>query len=103
MPGHITEHFARASSILGYKIDPPEPTVDLVARFALGRDSTLALRLFELNASLYPNSANTHVALGDFWLAKKDSAKALAHFERAVALRPGLKRAAEKTQELKRR
>jgi uncharacterized protein len=101
VPGYITEHFARASTVLGYKIDPPEPLVDLVARVALGRDSTAALRLFELNASLYPNSANTHVALGDFWLTKKDSTRARGHFERALALRPGLQRVQERVRALK--
>ena len=42
----------------------------------MGRDTTVAQRLFEMNAALYPKSAATQVALGDLWLAKKDSAKA---------------------------
>ena len=100
-PGFVTKHFERASSALGWKIDPPEPTVDMLARFALGRDSTTALRLFELNASLYPNSANAHAALGDFWLAKKDTTKALGHFDRALALRPGLQRVKDRVRGLK--
>ena len=29
VPGYITEHFARASTVLGYKIDPPEILVML--------------------------------------------------------------------------
>jgi predicted alpha/beta superfamily hydrolase len=101
-PDYLAEHFARASTVLGYKIDPPEPIVDMVARIALGRDSTAALRLFEMNAGLYPNSGNAHTALGDFWLAKKDSAKALGHYERALAIRPGLQRAQERARTLKR-
>lgn len=100
-PEYLTDHFARASASFGYRIDPPEDMVDLVAHVALGRDSTAALRLFEMNAALYPNSANTHVALGDFWLAKKDSAKALGFYERAVALRPGVQRAKEMVRKLK--
>jgi len=100
-PEYLAEHFARTSAALGYKIDPPEPTVDLVGRVALGRDSTAALKLFELNASLYPSSANAQMALGDFWLAKKDSAKALGFFEKAVALRPGLQRAKDTVRKLK--
>ena len=46
-----------------------------------------------MNASLYPTSANAYVSLGDLWLARKDSAKALGYFEKALALRPGLQRA----------
>jgi uncharacterized protein len=101
-PEYLAEHFARASTALGYKIDPPEAIVDLVGKVALGRDTTAALRLFEANAAMYPNSANVHVALGDVWLAKKDSAKALGHYERAVSLRPGTKRAKEMVGKLKR-
>ena len=98
---YLTEHFAKASRTIGYKIDPPEPLVDAAARLSLGRDSTTALRYFELNATLYPTSANAHVALGDFFLAKKDSAKALGHYERALALRPGVKRAQDMVRTLK--
>ena len=92
-PGYLADHFARASAALGYKIDPPEPLVDMVGRIALGRDTTAALKLFEMNTLLYPASANAYVSLGDVWLAKKDSAKALGYFEKALALRPGLQRA----------
>lgn len=100
-PEYLTEHFARASTALGVKFDPPESMVDQVGRIALGRDSTVALELFEMNAALYPNSANAHMALGNFWVGKKDPAKALRHFERAVALRPGLQRAQEMVRQLK--
>src|SRR5688572_25359971 len=92
-PGYLADHFARASAALGYKIDPPEPMVDMVGRIALGRDTTAALKLFEMNTTLYPTSANAYVSLGDVWLAKKDSAKALGYFEKALALRPGLQSA----------
>jgi predicted alpha/beta superfamily hydrolase len=100
-PDYIAEHFASASTALGYKIDPPEDMVDLVGHVALGRDSTAALELFEMNATLYPGSANAQVALGDFWLAKKDSVKARSFFEKAVALRPGVQRAKDMVRKLK--
>ena len=100
-PRYLAEHFARASTALGYKIDPPEDMVDLVGHVALGRDSTVALHLFEMNATLYPNSANAQVALGDFWLAKKDTVRARGHFEKAVALRPGVQRGKEMVGKLK--
>jgi uncharacterized protein len=100
-PAYVAEHFARASTALGYRIDPPEDMVDLVGHVALRRDSTAALKLFEMNAMLYPNSANAQVALGDFWLAKKDTVKARSFFEKAMALRPGVKRAKEMVEKLK--
>jgi uncharacterized protein HemY len=76
--------------------------VDLVGHVALGRDSTAARKLFEMNATLYPNSANAQMALGDFWLAKKDTVKARGYFEKAMALRPGVQRAKEMVGKLKR-
>lgn len=100
-PAYLTEHFGRVSAALGVQFDPPESMVDQVGRIALSRDSTVARELFEMNAALYPTSANAHMALGNFWLAKKDSTKALGHFERAVALRPGLQRAQDMTRRLK--
>ena len=85
---YVRDHFARASSALGYEVRPPEPMLDLVGHFALGRDTTNAMALLELNAALYPGSAKAHDGLGDAWLAKGDSAKAAAHFERALSLNP---------------
>ena len=100
-PEYIAEHFARVSAALGYKVDPPEAMVDLVGHVALGGDSTAALKLFEMNETLYPSSANAQIVLGDFWLAKKDSARARGYFEKAVALRPGIVRAKEMVRKLK--
>jgi predicted alpha/beta superfamily hydrolase len=100
-PEYLPEHFARVSTALGYKVDPPEDMLDLVGHVALGRDSTVALKLFEMNATLYPKSAAAQTALGDLWLAKKDSAKALGYYKKAVALRPGNQRASDMARKLK--
>ena len=102
-PEFLAEHFAHVSSVLGYRVDPPEPMVDLVGHVALNSDSTAALRLFEMNAALYPASANAMIVLGDYWLAKKDSTKALGYYEKAVALRPGVQRGKEMVGKLKMR
>jgi predicted alpha/beta superfamily hydrolase len=101
-PTFIAKHYERASTVLGWKIDPPEQMVDMVGRFALGRDSTAALKVFEMNARLYPTSANAHAALGEFWLAKKDTVQALRHYDRALELRPGLQRLKDRVRALKR-
>lgn len=101
-PEYITEHFQRVSASLGYKVDPPEDMMDLLGHVALGRDTTVAEKLFEMNAALYPKSAATQVALGDLWLAKKDSAKALGFYQKALALRPGNQRAKDMVGKLKR-
>jgi uncharacterized protein len=94
-PSYVTEHFEAVSKSFGYRVNPPEQMVALLASVAFGRDSTAGLRLLELNTRLYPNSSAAHTALGDYYLAKKDSPQARGHYERALALRPGAKRAKE--------
>ena len=100
-PAFITEHFAQVSAAMGYKVDPPEGMLDLLGQVALGRDTTSALKLFEMNATLYPTSANAVASLGDVWLAKKDTTKALGYYEKALAMRPGLKKPKDMLQKLK--
>jgi len=100
-PAFLTEHFTRVSAAMGYKIDPPEAMVDLIGHVALGRDTTAALQLFEMNTRLYPTSANAVASLADVWLAKKDTTKALGYYEKALAMRPGLKKPKDMLQKLK--
>jgi len=101
-PAYIAEHFAKVSTAMGYKVDPPEGMVDLLGQVALSRDTTAALKLFEMNATLYPTSANAFASLGDGWLAKKDTTKAVGYYEKALAMRPGLKKPKDMLQKLKR-
>ena len=101
-PAYLVDHFDRASKSLGYRIDPPEPMVDMIGHVALGRDTTAALQLLEMNARLYPTSANAVASIGDIWLAKKDTTKALGYYEKSLSMRPGLQRAKDMVQKLKR-
>ena len=100
-PAYLTEHFTRVSAAMGYKIDPPEAMVDLIGHVALGRDTTAALKLLDMNTTLYPTSANAVASLADVWLAKKDTTKALGYYEKALAMRPGLKKPKDMLQKLK--
>lgn len=88
-PAYIVEHFAKVSELLGYEVRPPERTIDFLGRIQLGRDTTKALELLELNATLYADRPRAHSALGDAWLARRDFARATAAYERALALAPG--------------
>jgi len=101
-PQYIADHFAKVSAALGYRMDPPEDMVDLIGHVAIGRDTTAALQLLEMNTKWYPSSANAVAALGDVWLAKKDTTKAVGYYEKALAMRPGLQRVKEAVQKLKR-
>ena len=55
-----------------------------------------------MSAKLYPSSANAVASLGDVWLAKKDTTKAVEYYEKALAMRPGLQRAKDMVQKWKR-
>ena len=87
-PAFISEHFARVSTKLGYKVLPPEKMVDQLGGYMLGRDTTKAIELMQLNAYLYPRSARAFSVLGNTTMAKGDTARARAAFERSLELDP---------------
>jgi hypothetical protein len=100
-PSFIVEHFAKVSARLGYQMLPPEGMVDLLATIALSRDTTKALALLQLNTELYPKSPHAFTALGDKTLARRDTTRARAAYERALAVSPGNLRAREMLAKLK--
>lgn len=51
-------------------------------------DLATAVRLFELNVETYPEAPNPHDSLGETYLAHSDTARAVAHYRRALALDP---------------
>jgi cytochrome c-type biogenesis protein CcmH/NrfG len=59
-----------------------------------------AIRLFELNAALYPNSGNEYDSLAEAQLASGDKANALITYQKALALDPTNRNAAEMVQRL---
>ena len=87
-PAYVRQHFAGVSKALGANFPPPESMVDQLGHIELTRDTTKAIALFQLNADLYPRSANVYDALGDGWRAKGDAQKAIAAFEKALAIDP---------------
>lgn len=87
-PLFIKEHFAKVSSQLGVEFRPPESMIDLLSQFQIRNDTAKAVTLLELNTELYPGSPHAHQALGAAWQSR-DKEKALRHYERALALKPG--------------
>lgn len=92
-PAFITEHFARVSAKLGYRVLPPERMVDQFGQIALSRDTTKAVALMRLNAELYPRSSHAFVALGNTLVAKHDTTGARTAYGRSLELDPGNQRA----------
>ena len=87
-PALMSEHFAAVSTKLGYKVNPPEKFVDRIGQITLGRDTTKAIALMQLNADLYPKSAHAFSALGNMLMAKRDTARAKVAYQRSLELDP---------------
>jgi cytochrome c-type biogenesis protein CcmH/NrfG len=47
-----------------------------------------ALVLFELSAEAYPNSVSAFITLGDIYMQLEDKSRAVAAYEKALALNP---------------
>src|SRR5439155_11958851 len=80
-PSLITEHFSKVSTALGYPVRPPEKFLDRIA----GVDTAKTLGVLALNTQLYPKSAHAFQVLGSALLVRRDSTKARAAFEHALA------------------
>lgn len=69
-----------------------------VADAMLEKDPRGAVSILNLDAEFFPESGFVHEALGDAYLAAADTAQAIVHYEKAVALEPrsqGAKKALE--------
>ena len=70
----------------------------------LGRgDVDSAVAVFILNTEHFPGAFNTWDSLGEAWLAKGDSARAIANYEKSLALNPDNANAREYLERLRRR
>ena len=88
-PGSLTEHYAKVSASMGYEVLPPEFQLDLLGQINMSRDTTKAIEAFRMAADLYPTSPHAHASLAGAWQAKGDTKKAMAEYERTLALKPG--------------
>tara|TARA_B100000809_G_scaffold204108_1_gene205405 strand:+ start:323 stop:1606 length:1284 start_codon:yes stop_codon:yes gene_type:complete len=81
----IDSHYKNVSNNFGYEVLPPESFINSLGYEFLGELNKIdiANALFKLNLQNYPNSSNVYDSLGDCYLAKQDSIKALEHFTKA--------------------
>ena len=99
-PAVLTEHFREVSTRLGADFRPSEFMVALLARVALGQDTTKAIELGEMATELYPESPRPAEFLGDVWAARGDTDRARTYYERALARSPGNAAIREKLEKL---
>ncbi|CAN5801407.1 hypothetical protein BH10BAC2_BH10BAC2_40930 [soil metagenome] len=83
-----TKHYETVSKEFGYKVSPPEMFINGMGYQALGsKQYAKAEAFFKMNIANYPNSNNVYDSYGDFFIAKKDSANAIAYYQKALAIK----------------
>ncbi len=88
MPG-LLRHYNRLSNRYGYKIDPPESSVNSLGYSFLNNGKVEeAISIFKWNVQQYPNSWNVYDSLGEAFAAKGETMQAIVNYERSVALNP---------------
>ena len=65
----------RSINSLGYRLLSHKQTAD-------------AIRIFQLNVELYPDSANTYDSLGEAYMAAGDKTQAVKNYEKSLSLNP---------------
>ena len=85
----IEDHYAKLSIEFGYEVLADEVFVNGIG-YGFMRDAKLELSeaAFDLNIKNYPKSFNVYDSKGDYYLAVKDSIKALESFEKALEISP---------------
>jgi predicted alpha/beta superfamily hydrolase len=83
----MKKHYQNVSKEMGYKVSPPESTINGLGYYALSQKHyDKAIAFFEMNVENYPESGNVYDSYADGLAAKKDTAGAIANYEKAWAI-----------------
>jgi tetratricopeptide (TPR) repeat protein len=83
----MKKHYEEVSKQMGYKVSPPEMSINGLGYFALSQKQyDKAVALFQMNIENYPESGNVYDSYADGLVAKKDTAGAIANYEKAWAI-----------------
>jgi predicted alpha/beta superfamily hydrolase len=84
---HLQKHFETVSKKIGYQVLPPgEISNNYGYNHLEDKNFAKAEDYFSFNLKRYPNSANAHDSMGDYFVAINDKAKAIAAFEKSLSL-----------------
>lgn len=82
------KHYAIVSQNLGYKVSPNELFINTLGYDAMSKKHyERSAALFKMNITNYPNSNNAYDSYGDLLAAEKDSANAIANYEKALSIK----------------
>ena len=80
-------HYQTVSKELGYKVSPPEVLTNGLAYQSLNsKFFTKAAAFYKLNIDNYPASSNVYDAYGNLLASIKDTANAIAYYQKAFAI-----------------
>lgn len=83
----LKTHYANVSNKMGYRNSAPEALINYIAYEALGKKQyNKAEALFKLNIEWYPESHTAYNSYADYFLAKKDTANAIATYKISLRL-----------------
>ncbi len=83
----MKQHYQKASKEFGYKVSPPEMMINGLGYNAISlKQYPKAAALFEMNIENYPESGNVYDSYADALIAQKDTAKAIANYQKAFAI-----------------
>ena len=84
----LVTHYDIVSAQIGYLIKPGESQVNNLGYHMLNQKQfNKAEALFKLNIKNYPESANCYDGLGDLYLAKGDTLKAIESFKKTLSIK----------------
>jgi tetratricopeptide (TPR) repeat protein len=79
--------YARISEEFGYKVSPPERTINAFGHYFLSKKQFItSASLFKLNLINYPNSHFAYASYGDYYAARKDTSNAIINYEKALSI-----------------
>lgn len=82
------KHYAMLSAKMGYAVKPPEDMLNFMGYYFMqsgAMDKSFAA--FAANIQFYPASNNVYDSMGDYYATKKDKAKAIEFFRKALKIK----------------
>jgi predicted alpha/beta superfamily hydrolase len=85
----IDTHYKKVSEHFGYDVLPNEGLINSLGYGFMTPDKfDLSYAALQMNIENYPESSNVYDSMGDYYLATKDSVKALELFTKAIEVGP---------------
>lgn len=100
-PQKIEKHYQNVSEKMGYKVLPPEGSINNYGYMALGlKNLTQAEYFFKLNVKYYPDSFNVYDSLGDYYKETGDKTNAIINYKKTLSINKENTETKQKLEEL---